>query len=259
MILFFSKIALVLAWILFLVLAYRVSLIETEHKDYDPFAVLNVDRVSNHWEKNLTRTWRPFQEATIPEIKRSYRDLSKKFHPDRGGDAEQFVSDEIETERDDDVPWFCRKKLPKLTRRWPMKKRKKTGRNMAILMDQEVNNRLIRESVLISHTLSLAFQWRISVLLFRNGWSIIRTRCSFCWSMPASSWLSCQSLSYVHWRNIFIGHSHWMGSLWIQCLWWQKSARYAGDQILIDTIQLYWIFLSKTSSIIVKSKLIERL
>ena len=40
-----SKIALVLGWIFFLILAYRVSLIEIEHKEYDPFAVLNVDRV----------------------------------------------------------------------------------------------------------------------------------------------------------------------------------------------------------------------
>jgi preprotein translocase subunit Sec63 len=39
------KLGLMLAWIIFLVLAYRVSLIEIEHKEYDPFAVLNVDRV----------------------------------------------------------------------------------------------------------------------------------------------------------------------------------------------------------------------
>ncbi|CAF3492449.1 unnamed protein product [Rotaria sordida] len=38
----------------------------------------------------------------------------------------------------------------------------------------------------------------------------------------------------------------------IVCVWWQKSARYAGDHILIDTIHLYWVFLSKTSSIIIK-------
>ncbi len=40
-----SKIGLVLAWIILLILAYRVSLIEIEHKEYDPFAVLDVDRV----------------------------------------------------------------------------------------------------------------------------------------------------------------------------------------------------------------------
>ncbi|CAF5202205.1 unnamed protein product, partial [Rotaria magnacalcarata] len=67
------KIGLVLAWVILLTLAYRVSLIETEHKEYDPFAMLGIDR-----------------EATLPEIKRAYRDLSKKHHPDRGGDAEMF-------------------------------------------------------------------------------------------------------------------------------------------------------------------------
>ena len=42
-----SKISLVLGWIVFVILAYRVSLIEIEHKEYDPFAVLNVDRVGD--------------------------------------------------------------------------------------------------------------------------------------------------------------------------------------------------------------------
>lgn len=42
----FRRVALVIGWIVFLFLAYRVSLIEIEHKEYDPFAVLNVDRVS---------------------------------------------------------------------------------------------------------------------------------------------------------------------------------------------------------------------
>jgi translocation protein SEC63 len=63
----------VLAWLVFIILVYRVSLIETEHKDYDPFAVLNID-----------------QDASVSEIKRTYRELSKKHHPDRGGDPEQF-------------------------------------------------------------------------------------------------------------------------------------------------------------------------
>ena len=44
-----SKIGLVLAWIFFLILTYRVSLIEIEHKEYDPFGVLNVDRVGSLW------------------------------------------------------------------------------------------------------------------------------------------------------------------------------------------------------------------
>jgi hypothetical protein len=43
--LYFSKIGFVIAWIILIVLAYRVSLIETEHKEYDPFLVLDIDRV----------------------------------------------------------------------------------------------------------------------------------------------------------------------------------------------------------------------
>jgi preprotein translocase subunit Sec63 len=43
---YFSKIGFVIAWIILIILAYRVSLIETEHKDYDPFAVLNIDQVN---------------------------------------------------------------------------------------------------------------------------------------------------------------------------------------------------------------------
>jgi hypothetical protein len=42
----FRKLGFVLAWIFLIFFAYRVSLIETEHKDYDPFAVLNVDPVN---------------------------------------------------------------------------------------------------------------------------------------------------------------------------------------------------------------------
>ncbi|CAF3403353.1 unnamed protein product [Rotaria sp. Silwood1] len=54
-------------------LTYRVSLIEIKHKEYDPFVVLNIDR-----------------EATVSEIRRAYRELSKEPHLDRGCDPEQF-------------------------------------------------------------------------------------------------------------------------------------------------------------------------
>ena len=67
------KIGLCLAWIFLLFLIYRVSAIEITDKEYDPFAVLNVDR-----------------EASLNEIKRAYHELGGKHHPDRGGDPEQF-------------------------------------------------------------------------------------------------------------------------------------------------------------------------
>jgi preprotein translocase subunit Sec63 len=44
---FCSKIVLFIGWIIFLVLAYKASQIEIEHKEYDPFIILNIDRVKN--------------------------------------------------------------------------------------------------------------------------------------------------------------------------------------------------------------------
>ena len=44
------KIAFLIAWIVFVVLIYRTTLIEIEHKDYDPFVVLNVDPVNIRFE-----------------------------------------------------------------------------------------------------------------------------------------------------------------------------------------------------------------
>ncbi|CAF3624233.1 unnamed protein product [Adineta steineri] len=170
-----TKIGLALAWIILIILAYRVSLIEIEHKEYDPFAVLDVDR-----------------EATIAEIKRAYRDLSKKHHPDRGGDAEMF---------------------------------KEIAKAYKTLTDEEAKENWKKygnpDGPGVTHFGIALPKWLVDhknsvfVLLVYAGIFMI--------VLPV-----------------------------IVCLWWQKSARYSGDQILIDTIQLYWIFLSKTASIITK-------
>ncbi|CAF1209495.1 unnamed protein product [Rotaria sordida] len=170
-----TKIGLILAWIILLVLAYRVSLIEIEHKEYDPFAVLDIDR-----------------EATIGEIKRAYRDLSKKHHPDRGGDPEKFkeIAKAYKTLTDDEAK-----------ENW-----KKYGNPDG---PGVTHFGIALPKWLVDH------QNSIFVLLVYAGIFMI--------VLPV-----------------------------IVCIWWQKSARYSGDQILTDTIQLYWIFLSKTSSIIVK-------
>uniref|UniRef100_A0A1I8A4C1 J domain-containing protein n=1 Tax=Steinernema glaseri TaxID=37863 RepID=A0A1I8A4C1_9BILA len=66
-------VGLALAWALFAVLAYKVTQIEHDHVEYDPYHILGLDR-----------------EADVKEIKKAYRELSKQLHPDRGGDAEQF-------------------------------------------------------------------------------------------------------------------------------------------------------------------------
>ena len=70
---FLARFLLIAGWLLFLVLAYKVTQIETEHKEYDPFAILGLDRA-----------------ASDKEIKKRYRDLSKTMHPDKGGDETKF-------------------------------------------------------------------------------------------------------------------------------------------------------------------------
>lgn len=170
-----TKIGLVLAWIILIILAYRVSLIEIEHKEYDPFAVLDIDR-----------------EATISEIKRAYRDLSKKHHPDRGGDAEKF------------------KEIAKAYKTLTDEEAKENWKKYGNPDGPGVTHfGIALPKWLVDH------QNSVFVLLVYAGIFMI--------VLPV-----------------------------IVCIWWQKSARYSGDQILIDTIQLYWIFLSKTSSIIIK-------
>ncbi len=54
-------------------LSYKASQIEIEHKEYDPFVILGIDR-----------------DASDKEIRKQYRELSKVMHPDKGGDEEKF-------------------------------------------------------------------------------------------------------------------------------------------------------------------------
>ncbi|CAF2099083.1 unnamed protein product [Rotaria magnacalcarata] len=69
-----AKICLVLAWTLLFIVAYHAPLITTENEDYDPFAILGVDK-----------------EVSRSEIKRGCRELSKINHSDGGGgDPEEF-------------------------------------------------------------------------------------------------------------------------------------------------------------------------
>ncbi|CAF2214773.1 unnamed protein product [Rotaria magnacalcarata] len=175
----FVKIALLTAWIILLILAYRVSLIETEHKEYDPFMTLDVD-----------------QGASISEIKRAYRELSKKHHPDRGGDPEKFAN---------------------------IAKAYKT------LTDEESKNNWKTygnpDGPGVTHFGIALPKWLVDhknslfVLLIYTGVFMI--------VLPV-----------------------------IICIWWQKSARYAGDHILIDTIRLYHYFLRKTALISIKRSLL---
>ncbi|CAF1011511.1 unnamed protein product [Brachionus calyciflorus] len=64
---------LLIGWALFFYMAYKASQIEVEHKEYDPFIILQLDR-----------------SASDQEIKKKYREMTKTMHPDRGGDPEKF-------------------------------------------------------------------------------------------------------------------------------------------------------------------------
>jgi translocation protein SEC63 len=50
-----------------------VSTIEIEHKEYDPYSVLGLEK-----------------GAVDKEIRKAYRELSKVMHPDKGGDPKKF-------------------------------------------------------------------------------------------------------------------------------------------------------------------------
>ncbi|XP_053572244.1 LOW QUALITY PROTEIN: translocation protein SEC63 homolog [Bombina bombina] len=69
-----KKIVLLMGWALFLFLAYKVSKTNREYQEYNPYEVLSLD-----------------PGATVSEIKKQYRLLSLKFHPDKGGDEVMFM------------------------------------------------------------------------------------------------------------------------------------------------------------------------
>ncbi|KAK2502738.1 hypothetical protein MC885_017712 [Smutsia gigantea] len=68
-----KKIVLLAGWAL-LFLAYKVSKTDREYQEYNPYEVLNLD-----------------PGATVAEIKKQYRLLSLKYHPDKGGDEVLFM------------------------------------------------------------------------------------------------------------------------------------------------------------------------
>uniref|UniRef100_A0A8C6LT47 Translocation protein SEC63 homolog n=1 Tax=Nothobranchius furzeri TaxID=105023 RepID=A0A8C6LT47_NOTFU len=69
-----KKAALLFGWAVFLLLAYKVSKLDREYQEYNPYEVLNLD-----------------PGASVSEIKKQYRILSLKHHPDKGGDEATFM------------------------------------------------------------------------------------------------------------------------------------------------------------------------
>uniref|UniRef100_A0A8C1L6L4 Translocation protein SEC63 homolog n=1 Tax=Cyprinus carpio TaxID=7962 RepID=A0A8C1L6L4_CYPCA len=69
-----KKAALLFGWAVFLFLAYKVSKLDREYQEYNPYEVLKLEA-----------------GASIAEIKKQYRVLSLKHHPDKGGDEAMFM------------------------------------------------------------------------------------------------------------------------------------------------------------------------
>ncbi|RXN00062.1 Translocation protein SEC63-like [Acipenser ruthenus] len=153
-----EKVALLLGWALFLFLAYKVSKIDREYQEYNPYEVLSLD-----------------PGASISEIKRQYRLLSLKFHPDKGGDEVMFM---------------------------------RIAKAYAALTNEESRN-----------------NWQ------KYGNPDGPQATSFGIALPA--WIVDQ-------KNSMLG------------TWWYRSIRYSGDQILINTTQLFMHFMYKTPNMNMK-------
>uniref|UniRef100_A0A671NKS2 Translocation protein SEC63 homolog n=1 Tax=Sinocyclocheilus anshuiensis TaxID=1608454 RepID=A0A671NKS2_9TELE len=69
-----KKAALLFGWAIFLFLAYKVSKLDREYQEYNPYEVLHLEA-----------------GVSIAEIKKQYRVLSLKHHPDKGGDEAMFM------------------------------------------------------------------------------------------------------------------------------------------------------------------------
>uniref|UniRef100_M3ZQK1 Translocation protein SEC63 homolog n=1 Tax=Xiphophorus maculatus TaxID=8083 RepID=M3ZQK1_XIPMA len=69
-----KKVALLFGWAVFLLLAYKVSKLDRDYQEYNPYEVLNLE-----------------PGAKVQAIKKQYHLLSLKYHPDKGGDDVMFM------------------------------------------------------------------------------------------------------------------------------------------------------------------------
>ncbi|XP_014850032.1 PREDICTED: translocation protein SEC63 homolog isoform X2 [Poecilia mexicana] len=69
-----KKVALLFGWAVFLLLAYKVSKLDRDYQEYNPYEVLSLE-----------------PGATVQAIKKQYHLLSLKYHPDKGGDDVMFM------------------------------------------------------------------------------------------------------------------------------------------------------------------------
>ncbi|XP_072297746.1 translocation protein SEC63 homolog [Eucyclogobius newberryi] len=170
-----KKAALLFGWVVFLLLAYKVSKLDREYQEYNPYEVLNLD-----------------PEATLSEIKKQYRVLSLKYHPDRGGDEATFM---------------------------------RIAKAHAALTNE---------------------QSRQNWIDYGNPDGPGAT--SFGIALPA--WIVDQKNSML--VLLVYGLAFMVILPVVVGTWWYRSIRYSGDQILINTTQLFMHFMYKTPNMNMK-------
>ncbi|XP_033846657.1 translocation protein SEC63 homolog isoform X1 [Periophthalmus magnuspinnatus] len=170
-----KKAALLFGWVVFLLLAYKVSKLDREYQEYNPYEVLNLD-----------------PEASLSEIKKQYRVLSLKYHPDRGGDGTTFM---------------------------------RIAKAYAALTNE---------------------QSRLNWINFGNPDGPVAT--SFGIALPA--WIVDQKNSML--VLLVYGLAFMVILPVVVGTWWYRSIRYSGDQILINTTQLFMHFMYKTPNMNMK-------
>ncbi|XP_076129514.1 translocation protein SEC63 homolog [Alosa pseudoharengus] len=170
-----KKVVLLLGWAVFLLLAYKVSNLEREYQEYNPFEVLKLD-----------------PSATMPEIKKQYRVLSLKHHPDKGGDATTFMM---------------------------------ISKAYAALTNDEARRNWIEYG---NPDGPKAYSFGIAL----PAWIVDQKN-----SMLV---LLVYGLAFMVILPVVVG------------TWWYRSIRYSGDQILINTTQLFMHFMYKTPNMNMK-------
>ncbi|CAN9507424.1 unnamed protein product [Ophioblennius macclurei] len=170
-----KKAALLFGWAVFLLLAYKVSKLDREYQEYNPYEVLNLD-----------------PGASLSEIKKQYRVLSLKYHPDKGGDEATFM---------------------------------RIAKAYAALTNEQS----------------------------RQNWEIYGNpdgpgATSFGIALPA--WIVDQKNSML--VLLVYGLAFMVILPVVVGTWWYRSIRYSGDQILINTTQLFMHFMYKTPNMNMK-------
>ncbi|XP_031726178.1 translocation protein SEC63 homolog [Anarrhichthys ocellatus] len=170
-----KKAALLFGWAVFLLLAYKVSKLDREYQEYNPYEVLNLD-----------------PGALLSEIKKQYRVLSLKYHPDKGGDEATFM---------------------------------RIAKAYAALTNEQS----------------------------RQNWEQYGNpdgpgATSFGIALPA--WIVDQKNSML--VLLVYGLAFMVILPVVVGTWWYRSIRYSGDQILINTTQLFMHFMYKTPNMNMK-------